>query len=60
MDDRALHEKARSVKPEQELAERRYWVAVLYHNTKLESVESQDDFLWIKANAVSRAMSKSL
>jgi len=52
MADRDLHEKAKSVKPDQELPERRYWVAILYHHKKPENIDSQEDFLWIKANAV--------
>ncbi|KAF2503115.1 hypothetical protein BU16DRAFT_29835 [Lophium mytilinum] len=51
MDHRAFHEKAKTLKPDQEIASRRYWVGILKHDLTEPDPSTEADFLWIKAHA---------
>ncbi|OCK74971.1 hypothetical protein K432DRAFT_409418 [Lepidopterella palustris CBS 459.81] len=46
-----FHEKAKLLKPDQQLPAKRYWVGVLFHHVVPDDILQEIDFLWIKAHS---------
>ncbi|KAK4991898.1 hypothetical protein LTR66_002120 [Elasticomyces elasticus] len=47
-----FHKKAKSLKPNNNLPEHRYWIGVLNHDLDAKDAKGTKDFIWFKANRI--------